>query len=60
MVLMLQAKEGGMSISHYETSDFATIVQLYELVDLRSLGCRLTWTNDMVSMKLDRTMTNTQ
>lgn len=59
-VLTPQDKDGGMPVSHYETSDFSTGVQHCELVVLRSLGCRLTWINGSVSTKLDGVLANTQ
>lgn len=60
VVLMPQDKdkEAGMPILHYETIDFAMTVQHCDLVDLHLIGCRLTWTNDSVSTKLDRALAN--
>lgn len=58
-LLTTQDKEGGMLVLYYETSDLDAMVQSYDLVDLRSMGCWLTWTNGKISRKLDRTLVNT-
>ncbi|XP_042460193.1 uncharacterized protein LOC122043655 [Zingiber officinale] len=55
---MVQDKEGGQPVSNYELHDLERFVHACGLVDLRSIGCRLTWTNGSVSSKLDRAMVN--
>lgn len=45
-------------VTNYEIHDLERFVHTCGLVDLRSVGCRLTWTNGTVSSKLDRTLVN--
>lgn len=48
----------GMSLNHYELQDLEDMIHSGSLVDLQSIGCWLTWTNGIVSYKLDRVMGN--
>lgn len=59
-LMIAQDKEGGIPMADYETSDLEVMVQTYNLVDLRSIGCQLTWTNGSVSSKLGRALVNIQ
>lgn len=57
-LLMIDDKEGGQLVTNYELWDFDLLVQACGLVDLRSIGYRLTWTNGMVYCKLDHALAN--
>lgn len=55
-----QENDRGMPMTNYKTSDLQVMAQACNLVDIRAIGCRWTWTNGEVSRKLDRAMVNTQ
>ena len=57
-ILSVHDKVGGQPVSNYELQDLEQLVQGCGLVDLESIGCRLTWTNGMVSCKFNRALVN--
>lgn len=59
-LLSAQDKVGRLSVTNYKQQDLKKLVHGCNLVDLQSIGCQLTWTNGMVSSKLDQVLVNTQ
>ncbi|XP_074570567.1 uncharacterized protein LOC141827233 [Curcuma longa] len=56
--LSIDEKKGGSPVTNHELRDMQNFTQVCGLVDLRSIGCRFTWTNGNVSCKLDRALVN--
>ncbi|XP_042437084.1 uncharacterized protein LOC122023053 [Zingiber officinale] len=56
--LSIHEKQGGSPVTNHEMRDMQIFTQACGLVDLRSVGCRLTWSNGTVSCKLDRALVN--
>lgn len=56
--LSLVDKLGGLAVTAYATVDFQDFILSTRIEDLRSTGCRFTWTNGRVVCKLDRVIVN--
>lgn len=57
-VLFDDERINGSLVMPYETRDFLDCVISLGLIDVPSIGCRLTWSNGKVWTKLDRVMVN--
>lgn len=53
MLLTFEDKVGDLQIMNYELQYLENLVHSRNLVDLQSKGYSLTWTNGIVSCKLD-------
>ncbi|XP_042401070.1 uncharacterized protein LOC121991112 [Zingiber officinale] len=49
--LSIHEKQGGSPVTNHEMRDMQIFAQVCGLVDLRSIGCHLTWSNGNVSSK---------
>lgn len=59
-LLSVYDKVGGLSVTNFELQGLESLVHSCNLVDLQSIGSKLTWTNGLVSSKLDRVLVNSQ
>ncbi|XP_070011376.1 uncharacterized protein LOC142161891 [Nicotiana tabacum] len=59
-VLNIEDRINGNQIHESEVKDFKNFMNDYHMAELRSIGAKYTWSNNSVSIKIDRGVSNTE